>query len=58
MNRMTDLDLAYTPATTLVRMVNEKQISPVEVINNCLERIEAVNSKRTAYRLAGRRSAF
>jgi len=49
MNRMTDLDLAYTPATTLVRMVNEKQISPVEVINNCLERIEEVNSKLNCF---------
>lgn len=49
MNRLTNLDLAYTPATTLAQMVNKKQISPVEVIKNCLERIEAVNSKLNCF---------
>ena len=49
MNQMTDLDLAYTPATTLVQMINNKQISPVEVIKNCLERIEEVNSRLNCF---------
>jgi Asp-tRNA(Asn)/Glu-tRNA(Gln) amidotransferase A subunit family amidase len=49
MNQMTDLDLAYTPATILVDMIKKKQISPVELINNCLERIEEVNAKLNCF---------
>lgn len=46
---MTDLDLAFTPATTLAKMIKEKEVSPVEVIRNCLERIEEVNSKLNCF---------
>ncbi len=40
---MSDLDLAYTPATVLARRIREKELSPVEVIENSLARIEEVN---------------
>lgn len=40
---MTDLDLCYTPATELARLVRDKAISPVEVVENALSRIEDVN---------------
>ena len=33
---MTDLALAYTPATELARRIRAKEISPVEVIDNAL----------------------
>jgi len=40
---MANLELAYTPAATLVRMITRKQVSPLEVVKNCLARIEEVN---------------
>ncbi len=40
---MIDLDLAYTPALELARLIRAKALSPVEVMANALERIEAVN---------------
>lgn len=46
---MTDLNLAYTPATTLARMILKKKISPVEVMENCLERIDEVNPKLNCF---------
>jgi Asp-tRNA(Asn)/Glu-tRNA(Gln) amidotransferase A subunit family amidase len=46
---MTDLDIAYTPATTLARMIRSKDISPVQVIENCLERIQEVNPKLNCF---------
>jgi hypothetical protein len=48
MDLMTNLDLAYTSATELVHLIREKQISPVEIIQNSLERIQSVNSKAWA----------
>ena len=41
---MANLDLCYTPATELVRMYRAKTISPVEVIQNSLNRIDEVNA--------------
>jgi Asp-tRNA(Asn)/Glu-tRNA(Gln) amidotransferase A subunit family amidase len=38
-----DLDLSYTPATELARLIRDAELSPVEVVRNSLERIEAVN---------------
>ena len=38
-----DLDLAYTPATELARRIRARELSPVELMDNCLARIEAVN---------------
>ena len=46
---MTDLSLAYTPATTLARLIGEKTISPVEVVQNSLARIEEVNGALNAF---------
>ncbi len=40
---MADLDLCYTPATELARMYRANEISPVEVIQNSLNRINEVN---------------
>jgi Asp-tRNA(Asn)/Glu-tRNA(Gln) amidotransferase A subunit family amidase len=40
---MVDLDLCYTPATELLRKYLAREISPVETVDNCLQRIEAVN---------------
>ena len=40
---MADLELAYTPAAELVARVRNKEISPVEIMENCLARIDEVN---------------
>ena len=40
---MVDLDLCYTPATELARLVRARELSPVEIVANSLERIEQVN---------------
>lgn len=40
---MVDIDLCYMPARELTRRVAAKELSPVEVVQNSLERIEAVN---------------
>ena len=41
---MTDLELAYSPAHEIAKAVRSKTISPVEVVRNSLEQIEAMNS--------------
>ena len=46
---MTNLNLAYMPATTLTRMILKKEISPVEVMKSCLERIDEVNPKLNCF---------
>ncbi len=40
---MADLDLCFTPATELARRIAAKEISPVEVVENSLARIEEVD---------------
>ncbi|MHC4520580.1 MAG: amidase, partial [Planctomycetota bacterium] len=40
---MTNLDLAYRTAGDLARMIRSKQLSPTEVMENTLGRIETVN---------------
>ena len=40
---MSDLDLAYTPATELARRIRAGELSPVEVVENSLARIDEVN---------------
>ncbi len=40
---MTNLDLAYTPATELARRIRARELSPVEVVENSLARIDEVN---------------
>jgi amidase len=38
-------DIGYTPAVELARMIREKEISPVEVVDLFIERIERINPK-------------
>ncbi|MSO76800.1 MAG: amidase [Alphaproteobacteria bacterium] len=38
---MSDTDLAYTPASTLARLIREKSLSPVALVGAILRRIEA-----------------
>ena len=40
---MADLELSYTPATELARLIRAGELSPVEVVSNSLERIAEVN---------------
>ncbi|MCH7555392.1 MAG: amidase [Proteobacteria bacterium] len=40
---MVDLDLSYTPATELARRIAARELSPVEVVENSLARIDEVN---------------
>lgn len=40
---MPDLDLCYMPATELARLIRARELSPVEVVRNALERIDQVN---------------
>lgn len=46
---MADLDLCYTSATELAQLYRSKQISPVEVIQNSLSRIDEVNQKLNCF---------
>ncbi len=45
---MTALDVCYTDATELARLIRERALSPVEVLDAHLARIEAVNPKVNA----------
>lgn len=40
---MTDLDLAYAPASEQARLVRNRELSPVELVGNSLARIAEVN---------------
>ncbi len=46
---MNDEDLCYTPAAELVGLIRGKQISPLEVIDAVLGRIEALEPKLNAF---------
>lgn len=46
---MIDRDLAFTPAWKLREMVVSRQVSPVELVELYLRRIEALNPKLNAY---------
>lgn len=46
---MSDLDLAYTPAHELARLIRTREISPVEVVTNSLARIEEVDPVLNAF---------
>jgi aspartyl-tRNA(Asn)/glutamyl-tRNA(Gln) amidotransferase subunit A len=41
-------DLCYTPATRLARLIRERTLSPVEVMQTVLERADALNPKLNA----------
>ena len=46
---MANHELCYTPAVTLARRIASREISPVEVVANSLERIEEVNPKLNCF---------
>ena len=46
---MVNLELAYTSAATLAGLIRNKQLSPVEVVDNCLDRIEKLNPKLNCF---------
>jgi aspartyl-tRNA(Asn)/glutamyl-tRNA(Gln) amidotransferase subunit A len=46
---MSDTDLCYMPATDLVAAIRAKQVSPVEVVNAILARIEQLNAQLNAF---------
>jgi aspartyl-tRNA(Asn)/glutamyl-tRNA(Gln) amidotransferase subunit A len=46
---MSDSDLCYMPATDLAAAIRTKQVSPVEVVNAVLARIEQLNPQLNAF---------
>ena len=40
---MADLELSFTPVAELAARIRNKELSPVEVMENCLARIDEVN---------------
>jgi len=46
---MANLDLCYTPATELARKYRAREVSPVEVIQNSLDRIDEVNGRLNCF---------
>ncbi|MEE9325300.1 MAG: amidase family protein, partial [Dehalococcoidia bacterium] len=46
---MTDLTLAFTPAHELAQLIRNKELSPVEVVDCFLERINTLNPKLNAF---------
>jgi Asp-tRNA(Asn)/Glu-tRNA(Gln) amidotransferase A subunit family amidase len=46
---MADLELCYTPATELARLIRARELSPVEVVENSLARIEEVNPRLNCF---------
>ena len=44
-----DLDLLFTPAHQLARDISDKQLSPVELTEACLRRIDVVNEKLNCF---------
>ena len=46
---MLDLDLCFRPAVELARMIRGKEVSPVEVMENCLARIDEVDATLNAF---------
>jgi aspartyl-tRNA(Asn)/glutamyl-tRNA(Gln) amidotransferase subunit A len=48
-NIMTSQDLCYTPATELSRLIRSRQLSPVELTEAMLARIEQLNPTLNAY---------
>jgi Asp-tRNA(Asn)/Glu-tRNA(Gln) amidotransferase A subunit family amidase len=46
---MVDLDLCYTPAVELARQYRSGEISPLDVVQNSLERIHQVNEKLNCF---------
>ena len=55
---MSDRDLCFTPATELVRLYRRRKVSPVEVMQAVLARIDAVNPLVNAYVTLARETAL
>jgi amidase len=51
-------DLCFTPATTLLRLYRARKVSPLEVMQAVLARIDAVNPQLNAYVTVARESAL
>ena len=45
---MNQEELCFTPATQLTRMIRDKRVSPVEVMQATLERAQALNPRFNA----------
>jgi len=46
---MADVRLAWMPATELAAMIRRKKVSPVEVVDAVLDRIEKLNPRLNAF---------
>jgi Asp-tRNA(Asn)/Glu-tRNA(Gln) amidotransferase A subunit family amidase len=46
---MTDLDLCYLSATELTRRIQDRVVSPVDLVENALERIAEINPKLNCF---------
>lgn len=55
---MSDRDLCFTPATELARLFRARRLSPLEVMQAALARIDAVNPQLNAYVTVARESAL
>ena len=55
---MPDRDLCFTPATELARLYRARKVSPLEVMQAVLARIDAVNPRVNAYVTLARESAL
>ena len=55
---MSDRDLCFTPATELVRLYRARRVSPLEVMQAVLARIDAVNPALNAYVTLAREAAL
>ena len=55
---MPDRDLCFTPATELLRLYRARKVSPLEVMQAVLARIDAVNPRVNAYVTLARESAL
>ncbi len=55
---MSDRDLCFTPATELVRLYRARKVSPLEVMEAVLARIDRVNPRLNAYVTLARESAL
>ena len=55
---MSDRDLCFTPATELARLYRARKVSPLEVMQAVLARIDAVNPRVNAYVTLAREAAL
>ena len=46
---MNATELSYTSATDLARLIRSKDISPREIVNELLDRIDEINPRINAY---------